>query len=404
MTTTPAPPAGPDLDPSGETPARGAMRRALAPLVAGGTLSAAQADAVLVVLAPLVEAPAEAAAGPTVVPAGPAGPPAPTEAAADRAVVPAGPEPAPGRLEGATPAGERALAPWRGRLLEAAVYLGSAFVLAAVGVVVQQRWSAMPRGGQLLLAGSLAAVALAAGLVVSWPVRPRRAGSTEPRHAVRRRSGSVVLTLGVALAVATVALAVGEGRWQPVSAAGAAVLLMVGVQVLAPSVLAELAVFGAGVALVTAVPDVAMPAPSGEGAAGSFDWEAVDVLRGSLLLGYGAAWAWGASRRLPHRELAVALGLGVGVIGAMSTAAKGQPLAAALLGVLAVAAVLTYLRDPAWPWVVGAVGAVFFAVLLVGHRTLGPALTFLVAGVVLLGGTAAAVALGRWRSRRGGGG
>jgi hypothetical protein len=176
---------------------------------------------------------------------------------------------------------------------------------------------------------------------------------------------------------------------------------MVGVQVVAPSMLSELALFAAGTALVTAVPDAAMPAPRGEEVAGSFDWEAVDLLRGGLLLGYGIAWAWGASRRLPHREVAVALGLGAGVVGAMSTAAKGEPLAAALLGALAAAAVLTYLRDPAWPWMVGAVGAVFFAVLLVGNRTLGPALTFLVAGLVLLGGTAAAVAVARHRAARG---
>lgn len=397
MTTTPAPPAGPDLDPSGETPARGALRHALSPLVAQGTLTAAQVDAVLVVLAPLVEV----GAGPAVLPAGPepapdrrggAAPTSPTEAAAGPALVPA--------ETGSAPAG----APWRGRLLEAAVYLGSAFVLAAVGVVVQQRWSLISLGGRLLLAGGLAAVALAAGLVVSWPVRPRPAGSGETGHAVRRRSGSVVLTLGVALTVATVALAVGEGRWQPVSAAATAVALMVGVQLLAPSVLAELAVFGAGVALVTALPDAAMPWPAGEDGADTYDWATVDLVRGALLLAYGVAWAWVVSRRLPHRELAVALGLAVGVVGAMSTAARGEPLAAALLGVLAVAAVLTYLRDPVCPWVVGAVGAVFFAVLLVGNRTLGPALTFLVAGVVLLGGTAGAVALGRRRSRRAGGG
>ncbi len=390
MTTTPTPPAGPDLDPSGETPARGALRRALAPLVAGGTLSAAQADAVLVVLAPLVEAPAEAAAGPAVVPVGPEPEPAP--------------EPAPGGLGGAAPAGAAAPAPWRGRLLEAAVYLGSAFVLAAVGVVVQQRWSVMPRGGRLLLTAGLAAAALAVGLGVSWPVRPRRAASAEPGHAVRRRSGSVVLTLGVALAVAAVAVAVGDGRWRPVAAAGVAVVLMVGVHGVAPSVLAELALFGAGVALATAVPDAAMPAPTGDSAGEAFDWAAVDLVRGTLLLVYGAGWAWGVSRHLPQRELAVALGLGAGIVGAMATEGRGQPLASVLLGVLALAAVLTYLRDPAWPWVVGAVGAVFFAVLLVGNRTLGPALAFLVAGVVLLGGTAGAVALGHRRARRAAGG
>lgn len=275
-------------------------------------------------------------------------------------------------------------------------------MLAAVGVVVQQQWTTMSRGAQLLLAAGLTVVALAAGVVVAWPVRPH-GGAAPPGHAVRRRSGSVVLTLGVALATATIAFVVTDGRWNLFAAAAVAVVLTVGVVLVAPSVLAELALFAAGAALMVSVPDVAMPGPAQEGPGSTFDWAAVDLLRGGLLLAFGAGWAWGASRRLAHRELGVALGLAATVIGAMTTAGRGEPLAAALLGVVAVAAVLTYLKDPVWPWVVGAVGAVFFAVVLVGNRTLGPALTFLVAGLVLLGGTAAAVLVGRRRAARMGG-
>ena len=367
MTTTPVPPAGPALDPPGSTPPRGPLEAALAALVADGTLSAGQAEAVLAAVT-------RAGIGPLAAAPAPPAPPPPQGAAT-----------------------------WRGRLLEAAVYLGSAFVLAAVGVVVQQQWSGMSRGTQLLLAGGLTAVALAAGLAVAWPVRPHRALAGETGHGVRRRSGSVVLTLAVALATATTALVVQDGRWTPVAAATVALGLMVGVTLVAPSVLTELAVFAAGAALMVAIPDAVMPAPVDEGPGSTFDWAAVDVLRGGLLLGYGAVWAWGVSRLQPHRELGVALGVAATLIGAMTTAGRGEPLAAALLGVVAVAAVLTYLKDPAWPWVVGAVGAVFFAVVLVGNRTLGPALTFLVAGLVLLGGTAAAVVVGRRRTARAGG-
>ena len=371
MTTTPVPPAGPALDPSGSPPPRDLLTTAFVRLVSDGTLTAAQADAVLAAIA------------------GPGRPPT--------AQAPGVP-PAPVPVQGAAPTPPT----WRDRLLEAAVYLGSAFVLAAVGVVVQQQWTTMSRGVQLLLAAGLSAVALAAGVVVAWPVRPH-GGAAPPGHAVRRRSGSVVLTLGVALATATTAFVVTDARWNLAAAAAVAAVLMVGVVLVAPSALAELALFAAGAALMVSAPDAAMPAPAQEGPGSTFDWAAVDLLRGGLLLAFGGGWAWGASRRLAHRELGVALGLAATVIGAMTTAGRGEPLAAALLGVVAVAAVLTYLKDPAWPWVVGAVGAVFFAVVLVGNRTLGPAVTFLAAGLVLLGGTAAAVLVGRRRAARKGG-
>lgn len=379
MTTTPVPPAGPALEPSGGTPPRGPVQAALAALVADGTLSRAQADAVLTAIARSEAAPpgtAPAAAAPAAVAA--ASPTASVAAPVARPV----------------PA-------WRGRLLEAGVYLGSVFVLAAVALVVQQSWSTISRGTQLLLAGGLTAVAAVAGLLVGWPVRPQRVGA-DPRHAVRRRSASVVLTLAVALAAATTVLLVREARWSGVVAAGVALVLMLAVHLVAPSVVAELAVFVAGAALMGMVPEAVWPAPQGEGAGDTYDFARTDLTRGLLLFGYGVVWAWLVSRRLPHRHLGVALGLTVAVIGAPTTAGRGMPVAAALLGVLAVAAVVTYLRDPLWAWMVGAVGAAFLAVVLIGNRTMGPALTFLVAGVVLLGGTAAAVVVGRRRAARAG--
>lgn len=362
MTTTPAPPAGPALDPPGSPPPRRPVDVALAALVADGTLTAAQAQAVVSAVA---------------------------------------------RAEGRRPAGLSVppanVAPtWRGRLLEAAVYLGSAFVLAAVGLVVQQQWSAMSRATQLVLVGGLTAGAWAAGLAVAWPVRPRRGQPGDATHAVRRRSASVVLTLAVALATATTALLGEGGRWVVVAAWAVAGVLATAVHLLAPSVLSELAAFTAGAALMLAIPDAAMPAPRDQGPDTTYSWAAVDMLRGGLLLGYGAIWAWLVSHRVPHRELAITLGLAAALIGATTTTGRGQVVAPVLLGVIALAAVLTYLRDPVWPWVVGAVGAVFFAVVVIGNRTLGPALTFLVAGVVLLGGTATAVVLGRRRAARSG--
>lgn len=111
---------------------------------------------------------------------------------------------------------------------------------------------------------------------------------------------------------------------------------------------AEPALFVAGGAVMLAVPAVTLPAPRQEGPGGTADRVAVDLLRGGLLLAYGAAWAWGAARRPPHRELAVALGTVSALTGATSTAGRGAPLAAALLG------------------------AVFLAVVILGSRILWP--------------------------------
>lgn len=379
MTTTPVPPAGPALEPPGGTPPRDPVQAALAALVADGTLSRAQADAVLTAItgaevAPPGTSPVLGSAAPTTVTAAPRAAPAAAPVA----------QPAPA---------------WRGRLLEAGVYLGSVFVLAVVALVVQQSWSTISRGTQLLLAGGLTALAAVAGLLVGWPVRPQRVDSV-PRHAVRRRCASVVLTLAVALAAATTLLLVRETRWSGVVAAGVALVLTVGVLLVAPSMVAELAVFGAGAALLGMVPDAVWPVPRVEGSGDAYDFARTDLTRGLLLFGYGAVWAWLVSRRLPHRHLGVALGLVAAVISAPTTAGRGMPVAAALLGALAVAAVVTYLREPLWAWMVGAVGAAFLAVVLIGNRTMGPALTFLVAGLVLLGGTAAALVVGRRRARQ----
>ncbi|MBN9376347.1 MAG: hypothetical protein J0I40_13350, partial [Cellulomonas sp.] len=51
MTTTPVPPAGPALDPSGSPAPRDLLTTALGRLVSDGTLTGAQADAVLAAVA-----------------------------------------------------------------------------------------------------------------------------------------------------------------------------------------------------------------------------------------------------------------------------------------------------------------------------------------------------------------
>ncbi len=382
MTTSQVPPDSPAMSaPTGPTPtgpapagtapstvsASSPLDAALADLVRDGTLTRFQADAVVVAWSAHAEAPS-AHAEPALTAAAPTAPPQP------------------------------ALPAWRGRLLEAAVYLGAAFVLAAAGIMVGQQWDTFDRTVQIALISGLTALGLVAGLVVAVPVRPVRGAPLAPEHAIRRRSASVILTATAALASGATAVVLGDSEVTGVAAAGVALLVMALTEVVAPSVLSEMALFGAGFLLMATIPAALLPLPTG-GAFDEHDWETRDLISGGLLMGFGATWAWVLVRWLRHRTLGVALGLALYLIGAMTTTGLTTTPAVVAMAVLAVATLLTYLRDPEWPWIAATVIASTALVFLIAGDTLGPAFAFLVAGLVLLGGVALAVLLQRRRAR-----
>lgn len=370
MTTSPSPDTAPPTStpppaPDAAPPAPPRLTKALAGLVHDGTLTPAQADAVVAAWAARADGEAPEAPGPA-------------------ASLPA--------------LAQRAAETWRTRLLEAAVYLGAAFVLAAVGIVVGQAWTGLSRGSQVVLAGGLTALGLMAGLVVGLPVRPTDPGPLDPAHAVRRRSASVVLTASAALAAGTLAVVLGDGTGTGVAAAAAALAVMVLCQVVAPSVLSELALFAAAALTVGAAAAAVVPMPDPYAEPGA--WDTRGRVVAGLLLGFAALWAWVLAARLRHRLVGVTVALVLAV--GSSLALQGMTTAPAVVALtaLAVATTVTYLRDPEWPWVTAAVVAATCAVFILAGETVGVAVAFLVAGLVLLGGVAVAVLLGRRRRRR----
>ncbi len=378
----PARPAPPGSAARGESdPPSTALDRALVDLVDSGTLTQQQAHAVTSAVATYAH---PTAPEPVVEPVRVPGPV---------------PEPVPGSdaPSGAGAQGGPAAGSWRDRLLEAAVYLGAALVLAAVAIVVGQQWGAMSRGLQIGLVTALTAVGLVAGLAVGYPVRPRWRGPLDPAVAVRRRSASVILTATAGLAAGTTAIVLDDERVGPVAATAAGLAVVLVAHVTAPSVLSELALFGTSLTLTGTAMDVFLPEP---GPLQQDGWAARERVIALTLLALGAIWAWGVSRALRHPLLAVSGGLGLSIVAAAMLQADGTTTAAAL-AMLAVAGatLITYLRDPAWPWVTATVVAATASVFLVAGDTLGPAVAFLVAGLALLGGVAVVVLLRRRRIR-----
>lgn len=375
-------PVPPGSAPRGESdPPSTALDRALVDLVDSGTLTQEQAHAVTSAVATYAH---PTAPEPVVLPVRVPGPV---------------PEQGPGSdaPSGARARGGPATGSWRDRLLEAAVYLGAALVLAAVAIVVGQQWGAMSRGLQIGLVTALTAVGLVAGLAVGYPVRPRWRGPLDPAVAVRRRSASVILTATAGIASSVPAVVLDDDRFGPVAAAAAGLAVVLVAQVTAPSVLSELALFGTSLTLTGSAMNVFLPEP---GPLQQDGWAARERVIALTLLALGATWAWGVSRALRHPLLAVSGGLGLSIVAAAMLQADGTTTAAAL-AMLAVAGatLITYLRDPAWPWVTATVVAATASVFLVAGDTLGPAVAFLVAGLALLGGVAVVVLLRRRRVR-----
>lgn len=283
---------------------------------------------------------------------------------------------------------------WRGRLLESAVYLGAAFVVAAAGLVVGRQWSAMSRELQIGLVSGLTVLGLVAGVALGGPVRPRWRAPLDPVHAVRRRSASTILIATAALAASAMAVVLADARHAAVAALGVAFVVVVVALVVAPSALGEIALFGVTVALVASTLEAYLPEPGS--AWDQQTWAVRQRVIAVTLLALGAGWAWGMSRLLRHRLLAVCGGLGLGLVAAAMLQVD-ESTTPAVLAMLAVAGatLVTYLRAPEWPWITATVIAATAMVFLLAGDTLGPAVAFLIAGLVLLGGVAVVVLLQR---------
>jgi len=270
----------------------------------------------------------------------------------------------------------------RARIAEVVGYVGAAFALGALGLLVRENWSDLAVWARILLLGLLTLTALGAGALL-------RSRSTA---AIRRLVGVLWFAgvVGVAWTTGIVAwdvVGVPE-RWMPTVAGAAALVAAAWLLAVGRHVLVQLATL---VALgVTTTGTLVAVAPLEPGA----------LAYGMLMLGGGATWALaGAGGWLGPRVSAEVAGAVVLLIGAQVLTASGYPLAAQALAVgLAIALVaLSVPGGRVHLLYIGAVGLFIGVPRLVFDvfaDTLGAPATLLTTGVLLI---LIAVGLGRVR-------
>jgi hypothetical protein len=273
--------------------------------------------------------------------------------------------------------GERRL-----RVAEVVGYVGAAFALGAIGLLVGELWSDLAVWARVALAGLLTVTALGAGVLLN----------ARPAAAIRRLVGVLWLAgiAGVAWTTGVVAWEVIGVReaWLPTTI-GAVALIVAGVLLLVGGhVLVQLATLVALGATTTGTLVAIAPLEPGP------------LAYGAMLVGGGATWALaGAGRWLGPRVSAEVSGAVVMLIGAQVLTASSWPRPALVLAVV-LAAVLVAVSLPGGRvhlLFVGAIGlfvSVPRLVFALFADTFGAPATLLTIGVLLI---IMAVGLGRVR-------
>jgi hypothetical protein len=271
---------------------------------------------------------------------------------------------------------------WASKLAELGGYLGAALMAAAGAVVIGQQWSDMSRVGQVTLLLGLALAFVAVGGAIAALSHRREAKSTQTVQSMMRRLCSTLLTLGAAAAAGGVVVALLPATWPgtdvtasevgrallAAAVAAAAVLLIA--RIVAPSALAEAALYGAVL-----------------GASGS-----VLLLMGAdtetppktvfFMVGVG----WAVLATFSHVVTVPSLAAALGLVTAFYAAIVGEEAWSrnTFLGILVAVGIAVYLARPSWPYIAAAMlSAVALTVSVLGDR-FGPALALLAAGFVLL--------------------
>jgi len=287
------------------------------------------------------------------------------------------PRPAPGPEPEPEPEPDR-----RTRIAEVVGYVGAAFALGALALLVGDLWSDLASWARILLAGLLSLIALGAGALL------------QPRvEAALRRLVGVLWLAGVAGVAWTTGILAWEvlgvpQRWLPTTIGAVALVVSALLLAIGRHVLVQLTTF---VALgVTSVGTISALAPL----------EPEALVFGTMLLGGGMVWALaGAGGWLGPRTSAEVAGAIVMLIGAQVLTTTGWPRTAQLLtALLAIALVAVSLTGRRVHLLyVGAVGlfvSVPRLIFEVFADTIGAPATLLTTGVLLI---VMAVGLGRVR-------
>lgn len=257
------------------------------------------------------------------------------------------------------------------RLLEALTYVGLVLLVSGVGSLVELVWPVQTGVGELLKTAILGLAFAAAGIALALPLRGQ--GGLDARQQLRVRAGSVLgcaaafcVSWGIGRVVVDLGADFATGS---LIALVAMVTGLFAAYRLAPTILPEFLLPLALVGLVRAV----------VGVLGTSDRFEQAATVGTILV--GAAWAWGASRIVTHRLLAVALGLLIAVVPVYSLGNWWDTIALLAIGS---AALWSYTSEPRWPWLAGVVLCTATLVFSLADGVLGGAIASLLTGVVLL--------------------
>jgi len=272
----------------------------------------------------------------------------------------------------------------RGRVAEAVGYVGAAFAVGAVGLLLADLWDRFVPGARLALAVLLTMFALGSG----FALRART-------EAAMVRLTGVLWTAGLAGVAATTGLLGSDvlqlsDRSLPLLVGGTVLVVASGLLWLGRHALVQVVVLIALVFTGSSVLDlVSVLAP---------DSRTIGV----LLIGTGLAWALaGAGRWLGPRRLAEILGLLIAYVGTQVLAVGDRRLLGLTLGVI-LASALVVIAIPTgqqYRLVLGALGlfvGVPRLVLALFADTLGAPLSLLTVGVLLI-----VMAVGFGRARQG---
>lgn len=301
--------------------------------------------------------------------------------------------------------------PHRGRLIaEVGMYLGAALVLLGLMLYVGSQWSQLNVWGRSGILIGTAIVCIAVAVIIVAASTATWATLREPAHAATRRLTSVLLTVSAAaLGGALAAFIANASRYDqgapevlsqrpayflPLAAAAAvAFALLVVVRWLAPTPFSDLAWFGSAL-LVTGL----------FSAAWLLEGETVMMCVGAMAL----AWAIVAAttRVIYVRELGLALGMGVAAFTAVTFSAVGAVWHWAPLVVILVGSIVAYVMTARWQFLMAAAistvgGASTFADRVVHNGPAGFALVAIAAGLILVSlGALAFVVTAQRRKRR----
>lgn len=266
-----------------------------------------------------------------------------------------------------------------GRVAEVGAYLGAALVVAAGIVVVAQQWGDMSYAVRVsVMAGTTLALLLAASGPVAF-LRGRRWDDVQNGDALRRLSGTL-FCVGAGAAFGTVLVTMLSGQGYVTESEASQAFIVAGLVAFAVLVVARLRAD-------TPLGEAGLIAASVSIAAGTIQLWYTDesvVIQWTLLI-LGLAWALVATFTsvLRHHTLVTSLGLLVALFGAATIADVEWSHRLALATLITIALAI-YLIRPTWPYItVATIAAVVLTVTWVGEAV-GAAVALLAAGLVIL--------------------